>query len=214
MKKTIYAVLVISAIFLSFACVPKHEHDFSQTECGQVLTCSICGQTKDEIKEHTWIEATCTTPKICAECGQIGGDPLGHTTNFGVCERCGAKVGKELLEQFDDEAFAINTITMTVSNTILDYSDREGVPTYSMLITASDSLEDTIEHYNKVIDLCGDNEKLSKVKEAALEARNSIPLRPYEDSSICKKAWLEDMVDYTTDCAMFYLEIAEIAGEQ
>ena len=52
------------------------------------------------------------------------------------------------------------------------------------------------------------------VKEAALEARNSIPLRPYEDSSICKKAWLEDMVDYTTDCAMFYLEIAEIAGEQ
>ena len=83
-----------------------------------------------------------------------------------------------------------------------------------MLLTASDSLEDTIEHYNKIIDLCGDNEKLAGVKESALEAKKSIPLRPYEDSSLCIKAWLEDMVDYTSDSAIMYLEMAEIAGEQ
>lgn len=41
-----------------------------------VLTLISCGDFKHE---HTWIEATCTTPKTCSICNKTEGDPLEHT---------------------------------------------------------------------------------------------------------------------------------------
>lgn len=54
---------------------------------------------------HTWVEATCTTPKTCSECGETEGEALGHAVEnwetvkeatcaeegekSGICSRCG-----------------------------------------------------------------------------------------------------------------------------
>ncbi len=38
---------------------------------------------------HDWSPATCTTPKVCTLCGEEEGEPLGHTTQNDICDRCG-----------------------------------------------------------------------------------------------------------------------------
>lgn len=72
-------------------------------------TCSVCGHTVDEeipaTGVHTWVDATCTTPKICPSCGATEGKALGHIwgewrdihpatcevpgTRERICSRCG-----------------------------------------------------------------------------------------------------------------------------
>ena len=50
------------------------------------------------VVEHTvhvcsdWEDATCTAPKTCTVCGATEGESLGHTTDNGVCERCGETI--------------------------------------------------------------------------------------------------------------------------
>ena len=54
-------------------------------------TCTICSSSYvDAVEElgHNYKEATCVAPKHCAKCGATAGAALGHTTNFGTCERC------------------------------------------------------------------------------------------------------------------------------
>ena len=56
-----------------------------------VYTCTVCGYTYEkeiQLKEHSWINATCTAPKTCSVCGKTEGSALGHTTTDGVCSRC------------------------------------------------------------------------------------------------------------------------------
>ena len=43
--------------------------------------------------EHEWEDAICTKAKACKKCYQKEGEPLGHTTDAGRCERCGTMVG-------------------------------------------------------------------------------------------------------------------------
>ena len=55
------------------------------------LKCPDCDDVRTEIipiKEHNYLEATCTDPKICLMCGKINEPPLGHTNSVN-CLRCG-----------------------------------------------------------------------------------------------------------------------------
>lgn len=56
-------------------------------------TCS-CGEKETEtiIASHAWKDATCTEAKSCSKCGLTDGSALGHTTQFGNCDRCGNKI--------------------------------------------------------------------------------------------------------------------------
>ena len=50
--------------------------------------------------EHTWEDATCTTPKTCSECGATEGDPLGHAEETiagkeATCTEAGFTEGKK-----------------------------------------------------------------------------------------------------------------------
>lgn len=38
---------------------------------------------------HSWVAATCTTPKTCALCGATEGEELGHSYENAACARCG-----------------------------------------------------------------------------------------------------------------------------
>ena len=72
-----------------------------------VVYCTVC-QTEisretvnvDPTGEHTWVDATCTSPKTCSVCSATEGEALGHTggsatcTEAPVCSVCGEAYGK------------------------------------------------------------------------------------------------------------------------
>ena len=39
-----------------------------------LTSCFLFGEV-----EHTWVEATCTSPRTCSFCGETEGEALGHT---------------------------------------------------------------------------------------------------------------------------------------
>ena len=59
--------------------VAAHECDYSEATCTTLATCTICGETKGELADHSWVDATCVAPKTCSVCLEIEGDALGHT---------------------------------------------------------------------------------------------------------------------------------------
>ena len=62
------------------------------------LICTECGINKEEViasTGHTWVNATCIAPKTCSICNATAGDPIGHTTDAGLCSRCNETVMKQ-----------------------------------------------------------------------------------------------------------------------
>lgn len=51
----------------------------------------------NEIAEHVhkWTKASCEQPSVCSECNSVKGEALGHTTDCGVCKRCGNEFRKQ-----------------------------------------------------------------------------------------------------------------------
>ena len=56
-------------------------------------TCS-CGEKETEIikASHSWEDATCVAAKECSKCHMTEGSALGHTAQFGTCDRCGNEI--------------------------------------------------------------------------------------------------------------------------
>ena len=73
------------------------EHEAKAPTCTEkgwdaYVTCSRCDYTtkveKDAL-DHTWKNATCTSPKTCSVCGTSQGEPIAHTiTDAGICTIC------------------------------------------------------------------------------------------------------------------------------
>ena len=54
-------------------------HTWVEATCTTPRTCSVCGETEGKALDHTWVEATCTTPRACSVCGETEGEVPGHT---------------------------------------------------------------------------------------------------------------------------------------
>ena len=76
-------------------------HDVSGLTCTKDGKCSRCGEVIPATG-HTWIAATCTESKKCSVCGEKEGEPLGHTTTSGICERCGLEYYEPITGKGDD----------------------------------------------------------------------------------------------------------------
>ena len=67
---------------------------------------------------HSWMDATCLTPKTCPVCGETEGEALGHNFVDGACTRCGAlenPVGPQIVSQPTDYVGLVgDTATFTV----------------------------------------------------------------------------------------------------
>ncbi len=78
--------MVLLALFMAFfVCACGHEHTWVEATCISPKICSVCGATDGEALGHSWIEATCTTPKTCSACGATEGEALGHTWAEATC---------------------------------------------------------------------------------------------------------------------------------
>ena len=76
MKKNIGLIIALLMCFLLVGC--GHQHTWVDATCTTPKTCSECGETEGNALGHTWVAATCTEPKTCSVCGATEGEPLGH----------------------------------------------------------------------------------------------------------------------------------------
>lgn len=75
-KTAISIATLLTCAFVLSGC--GHEHTWVEATCTTPRTCSECNETEGEPLGHTWIEATCTEAKTCSVCGATEGEPLGH----------------------------------------------------------------------------------------------------------------------------------------
>ncbi len=95
--------------------LPVSDHEYtvlSQTPAtcekdGSTLyICYSCSHSYTETSDatgHNWNEATCTGPKQCSVCFKTEGEALGHTTDSGICDRCGQSFESDKTEESDTE---------------------------------------------------------------------------------------------------------------
>ena len=200
-KKIRIMVLILPLLFL-FGC---HEHEFADAKCGEKKVCIVCGFESDEVVDHTWNEATCTSPKTCSKCGATEGNALGHSTEYGVCSRCGEKIGSELDKKIIAEANLISSNSLAIGKVISDYFDMYDNVTYSLIVASANGIVENKVYYDKVIELCGTYPELSDIKTKAQNAKNSLPVKPTAETNAEVKRWLYDFADYG-DCEAEFLE--------
>ena len=76
-------------------------HNPPSLTCTSSATCSRC-KTLISAPGHQWSDATCTEPSKCQVCNKVSGKALGHTVEYGICDRCGAEKYKTVNGRGDD----------------------------------------------------------------------------------------------------------------
>lgn len=87
MKRLFSLLLVIVLLFSITAC-----NDDSEDGNNVTPVCS-----------HVWVAATCTEAKTCSKCNETQGSALGHTTDSGICSRCGENFSAWEIGEYNDE---------------------------------------------------------------------------------------------------------------
>ncbi|MBQ6397766.1 MAG: hypothetical protein IJI06_06405 [Oscillospiraceae bacterium] len=83
--KRFWTVILCLAIIVSFSAC-GHQHTWQEATCTSPKTCSECGETEGEALGHTWIDATCEEPKTCLICGLTEGEANGHVWEAATCQ--------------------------------------------------------------------------------------------------------------------------------
>lgn len=63
---------------------PTHTHSYLNATCTSPKKCS-CGATAGIALGHQFSSATCTSPQICSRCGTTSGNALGHSYSAANC---------------------------------------------------------------------------------------------------------------------------------
>ncbi len=74
-------------------------HKYVITDCTKESACADCSHTLAP-KGHTYAKASCTSPMKCTVCKAEYGSALGHTTDNGVCTRCGKEFFADAYSKF------------------------------------------------------------------------------------------------------------------
>ena len=81
--------------------ISKTAHDYQsvittaascETAGVRTYTCKGCGDSYTEkinALGHEYSQATCTAGSVCTNCQHMQQEALGHTTDYGMCDRCG-----------------------------------------------------------------------------------------------------------------------------
>ena len=81
--------------------ISKTAHDYQsvittaascETAGVRTYTCKGCGDSYTEkinALGHEYSQATCTAGSVCTNCQHMKQEALGHTTDYGMCDRCG-----------------------------------------------------------------------------------------------------------------------------
>ena len=98
------------------------------------MTCTECGEIQGEALGHTFVDATCETPKTCSLCNITEGEALGHkwieatTEAPKTCTTCGATEG-EALKPVEPEKPVVVDVTNITLNQITAPSKKDATVT-------------------------------------------------------------------------------------
>ena len=84
MKRRICFLLMLAFALCLSAC--GCEHAWTDADCVNPMTCSLCGKTEGEPLGHVWMAATCEAPKTCEVCNLTEGEAKGHDMTDATCE--------------------------------------------------------------------------------------------------------------------------------
>ena len=71
-------IVVLSCMFMLGLTACAHEHTWQEATCTTPKICTECDEIEGDVLEHTWVEATCVEAKTCGACGETEGEPLEH----------------------------------------------------------------------------------------------------------------------------------------
>ena len=89
-------------------------HTWVDATCTTPKTCSVCKATEGEVLAHTWVEATCTTPKTCSVCNVTEGYPVHVLGTDGTCEKCGIR-SISMTDKEKEAAIKVKDMTYSVT---------------------------------------------------------------------------------------------------
>lgn len=87
-------------------------HSFNAATCELPSTCERCGLTEGEALGHVYEEAPCGEKMRCSRCGGYSDEPNPHTTDMGICEKCGVFQNEQKLFEL---AVCWNKVVNTVN---------------------------------------------------------------------------------------------------
>lgn len=77
MKKALL-ILICAVLCCGIVAGCSCVHEWSEGDCENPKTCTLCGEQEGGPMGHTWQEAACTAPQTCSTCGAVQGEALGH----------------------------------------------------------------------------------------------------------------------------------------
>ncbi len=106
-------------------CLELHEHTWIEATCETPKTCSWCCATEGEALGHDWKPATYAAPETCARCGILRGEPLKKPVPDGLRYNASTARGIVAIAGYDG------------TETVLDIPDTiEGLPVTSIIDNA------------------------------------------------------------------------------
>lgn len=84
MKKMMQLLMAALCVLLLSGCGCQHE--WTDADCVNPKTCTLCQQAEGEALGHSWQEAACESAKTCTACGATEGETLGHSWQEAACE--------------------------------------------------------------------------------------------------------------------------------
>ena len=108
-------------LFALAGCSSMCRHNWTEADCLNAKTCSLCGTIDGEALDHNWIDATCKKEKHCLRCGITEGEPLSHNWREATCQKakhcslCGVTEGVPLEHNWT-EATCVSKKACTLCN--------------------------------------------------------------------------------------------------
>ena len=93
--KRLSLLLIIILLFSTTSCTDNSSKENNKTDTGNSNNSTNCS--------HNWTPATCTEAKTCTLCKETVGIALGHTTDSGICSRCGENFSSWDIGEYKDE---------------------------------------------------------------------------------------------------------------
>ena len=126
---------------------PEHAHTWVNATCTTPKTCKTCGETEGTTTAHDWKSATCLAPQTCKVCGTTTGSNGNHHYEDNTCTVCGDE--REVIHGDTPVDIIIDGKQETVDS----YEEAKELLTLEMIETAEQGYKIVIEKQGRYLTL-------------------------------------------------------------
>ncbi len=125
--------------------------------------------------QHQYLDATCNNPAICSVCNAPTGEALGHTSDIGVCHRCGKIGNEELLVAINADFEQMMEAGTSLFSCLSGISDLDASAQYEKFLEADQYTATMAGIYEKIVAVCADLEELDTIVYQTKLLKNACP---------------------------------------